>query len=228
MSDAERPVMMLKLGPLTITGPWALVALVVIVTGVVALVIHERPSLEVRASGALWILFLAYWSVAAKNSAPAARSESPASRQWHQLMLNAALLLLFLPVPFLTTRWLPAGRSVALAGLALESLSLALAVWSRRHLGRNWSGAVTAKVDHQLVQSGPYRVVRHPIYTAMLGMALGTAVVSGSVHALIGFVLMAIAYARKMPMEDRILSETFGADYDAYRRKSWAIVPFIV
>ena len=114
---------------------------------------------------------------------------------------------------------------MAPAGIAAQALSLALMIWSRRHLGRNWSGEISKKENHELVRSGPYRALRHPIYTGMLGMYLGTAMVAGRLHALLGFVLAAIAYVGKIPMEEKNMRELFGADYDEYARKSWALVP---
>ncbi len=77
------------------------------------------------------------------------------------------------------------------------------------------------------MRSGPYRILRHPIYTAMIGMAAGTAIVSGTLHALLGMTLMIVAYARKIRMEESTLRTAFGVEYDQYRRVSWALVPGI-
>ena len=96
-----------------------------------------------------------------------------------------------------------------------------------RCLGRNWSGAVAIKVDHELIKTGPYRLVRHPIYTAMIGMYLGTAIVSGELHGLLAVALAAYAYWRKTRMEERGLIEAFGPAYEAYRRESWALIPWV-
>jgi protein-S-isoprenylcysteine O-methyltransferase Ste14 len=80
-------------------------------------------------------------------------------------------------------------------------------------------------VDHQLIRSGPYKLLRHPIYTGILAMYLGTAVVSGEWLAVIGVVLVVFAYWRKIRLEEANMVVAFGADYDAYRRESWALVP---
>jgi protein-S-isoprenylcysteine O-methyltransferase Ste14 len=93
------------------------------------------------------------------------------------------------------------------------------------HLGRNWSSEVQILSDHQLVRTGPYALVRHPIYTAILGLALGTAVVSGRVVSLLGASMFAYAYVRKLRIEEGALGETFGAAWDDYRKRSWALVP---
>ena len=140
-------------------------------------------------------------------------------------MANAALLLLFVPVPGLTRRYLPVSQVFVPIGLTIQVCALALAVWARRHLGRNWSGRITIKVDHELVKSGPYRFVRHPIYTALLGMYAATALVSGEWHALLGFVLAAFAYWRKIRMEEANLAVAFGAAWGDYRRSTWSLLP---
>jgi protein-S-isoprenylcysteine O-methyltransferase Ste14 len=176
-------------------------------------------------SGGIWIAFLIYWSAAARNSAPATKVESGKSRAIHQVMVNGALLLLFIPVPGLTGWFLPASRYLVPIGLAVQAAFFLLAVWARRHLGRNWSGEVSIKSEHQLVRSGPYRFIRHPIYTAMFGMYIGTSIVSAQIHSLVALALLAIAYARKIPMEEKALREAFGADYETYRRHSGALIP---
>lgn len=174
-------------------------------------------------SGAIWVVFSIYWEIAAKNASRDKSAESSASRGLHVLIVNAALLLLFVPVPGLNRRYLPA--VFVPLGLAIESCGVLLAVWARRHLGSNWSGRVTLKVDHELVRTGPYRFVRHPIYTALLAMYAGSAIVSGEWHALVGFVLAALAYWRKIRIEEANLAGAFGTSWDDYCRSTRALVP---
>lgn len=176
-------------------------------------------------SAAVWVLFSIYWEIAAKNAARDKSSESPASRGLHVFMVNAALLLLFVPVPGLTGRYLPATSLVVAVGLTIQGSAVLLAVWARRHLGRNWSGRITIKVGHELVRSGPYRFVRHPIYTALLGMYAGSAMVSGEWHALVGLALAAFAYFRKFRMEEANLAVAFGAAWGDYCRSTRALLP---
>ena len=224
----EPPVITLQLGGLRLTGIAALVGLLVLLALIVGLVVWFRSALRwspLWISAALWIGFILYWSAAAKGASAARTSESASSRALHQNLLNISLLLLFLRVPGLTGRWLPSGAGPVLAGLALHAGSALLAVWARRHLGRHWSGAITAKVDHELVRTGPYRLVRHPIYGAMLGMYLGTALVSGEWHAVLALAMVTAAYARKVRLEERHLRQVFGEEYDRYRVMSWAVIP---
>lgn len=172
-----------------------------------------------------WIAFSLYWELEAKNSAPAVKSESKASRSVHVVLTNLALLLIIVPIRSLSHRLLPDAMIVRVMGLAIEGFGLALAIWARRVLGRNWSGEITIKEDHELVRTGPYAVVRHPIYTALLAMYAGTAIVSGQVHGLLGLLVGIIAYLRKTWMEEANLVNAFGKRYDEYREETWAIVP---
>jgi protein-S-isoprenylcysteine O-methyltransferase Ste14 len=107
----------------------------------------------------------------------------------------------------------------------VEILGLAIAIWARRCLGRNWSGEITIKQDHELIRSGPYRLLRHPIYTGLLTMYLGAAIVTGEWFALLGLGLAVFAYWRKVRLEEANLELAFGQDYTSYRRDTWALIP---
>ena len=206
----------------------AQVLLKFILIGIIAWIIYLAPPLKywpmwVSAFG--WIAFSNYWALAAKNAAEAKSSESAKSRGVHQLLLNAGLLLLFIPVPGLRRSFVPASAAWVPIGLATQAAFIALAVWARRHLGRNWSARIEIKIEHALVRTGPYRLLRHPIYTAMLGMCVGTTIVDGHLHALVGVAMVVFAYWRKIRMEEAKLREAFPAEYDQYRRDTWGLVP---
>ena len=177
------------------------------------------------ASIAMWCVIEIYWDVAAKSAAPAESSESRASRRVHLALIAAAQLLLFLPVYGLRQRWLPLSAAVTAVGLTLNALGLVLAIWARRCLGRFWSGNITIKVEHQLVRNGPYRILRHPIYTALLLLYLGTAIVCGELHALLGLAVAIAAFLRKIRLEEANLLRAFSAGYREYRGETWALIP---
>jgi protein-S-isoprenylcysteine O-methyltransferase Ste14 len=174
---------------------------------------------------AMWCVIEIYWDVARKNAAPASSSESRASRWRHLFLTSAAQLLIFLPVHGLRQRYLPASAIVTATGLTLNAIGLALAIWSRRCLGRYWSGEIAIKVEHRLVRSGPYRILRHSICTALLSLYAGTAIVSGELHALIGLALVIFAYLRKIRLEEANLMKAFGAEHSDYPGKAWARLP---
>jgi protein-S-isoprenylcysteine O-methyltransferase Ste14 len=171
-----------------------------------------------------WVVFSLYWDHAAKNAAEAKSAESRTSRGIHVFLSNAALLLEMAPLRGMS-RFIPLSGSIMIAGLAIEAMGLSLAITARRHLGRYWSGEISIKVGHQLIRSGPFRKLRHPIYTGLLAMYAGAALVTGTWMALAGFAMAVFAYARKIRLEEANLGVAFGADYQAYRRESWALMP---
>lgn len=171
-----------------------------------------------------WVLFSMYWEFAAKDAAAAKSSETKISRGVHVFLANVALLLEIAPIRGLGRFLPPTSLSLAL-GVAVEASGLFLAIWARRALGRNWSGEISIKVEHQLVRSGPYKLLRHPIYTGLLAMYAGAALVTGTWLAILGLAMAAFAYWRKIRLEEENLNVAFGAEYDAYRRETWALVP---
>ena len=173
---------------------------------------------------AMWAVFSIYWDAAAKNAAASQSSEASGSRAVHVFLANAALILELAPIQGLGRLW-PVMPWIMIVGLAVESGGLCLAIWARRHLGRNWSGKITIKVDHQLVRSGPYRTLRHPIYTGLLAMYAGVLLVTGERLAVIGLAMAVYAYWRKIRLEEANMDVAFPADYAAYRKETWALVP---
>jgi len=174
---------------------------------------------------ALWLGFSIYWSIAAKDKAPTRSGESTLSRQFHVIAVNVALLALVLPVPGLTQQILPASPELQAAGLAIQAACIGLAIWARRCLGSNWSGEVRIANDHELVRSGPYAYLRHPIYTALVGMYIGTCLVSAQLHGPVALAIMVLAYSRKIRLEERALAEAFPSDHERYRETTWAWIP---
>ncbi len=182
------------------------------------------------ASFGLWIAFTFYWSRASIGDSTIARSESRGSRFIHEILVNTAFLLLFLQMfPHsigFAHRFLPASWILTTAGLVLQIAMFILAIWARLHLGRHWRGVIAILGNHQLIRSGPYRLVRHPIYTAILGMFVGTAMVSGGPYALLGVVFATVAYWRKVRIEEHYLHQAFGEEYAEYSRITPALIPF--
>lgn len=179
---------------------------------------------------ALWATWGAYWMIASAFAKPVRRRESPASRASHvvPLALGAALLASRrLAGPVLDARFLPRGPAWFWLGAALVAVGLLFSAAARMQLGGNWSGTVTLKQDHTLTRSGPYRVVRHPIYTGMLLAVLGTAVAEGEWRALVAFAAVLAAFLRKVRIEERFMLEAFGEEYAGYQREVPALVPWL-
>jgi protein-S-isoprenylcysteine O-methyltransferase Ste14 len=190
---------------------------------------HAAPAFHRHLIGALWLAWALYWCAAALNNKTTQRREPAGSRLFHVICLLLGAVLIGwhdMPWPWLSRRLWPASLTLYWIGVALLVGGLGFAVWARVHLGRNWSGAVTVKQDHELIRSGPYALVRHPIYSGLLLALLGTVLASGTLRALIGLALIVTAVARKVRTEESFMRETFGADYERYRQQVPALIPF--
>jgi protein-S-isoprenylcysteine O-methyltransferase Ste14 len=108
-------------------------------------------------------------------------------------------------------------------GIALTVAGFAFAIWARAHLGRNWSIGVTSKVQHELIRTGPYRLVRHPIYSGLLLAMIGTVLVLGELRGLLAILLVYLGWKIKSLFEERMMTGTFGAEYTAYASATGAI-----
>jgi protein-S-isoprenylcysteine O-methyltransferase Ste14 len=128
----------------------------------------------------------------------------------------------------LGARFLPAAGWVAPLGMVMTLAGLLFACWARHVLGSNWSAVVQLKQDHELIERGPYRHVRHPIYTGLLLAFLGTAVALGEWRGLLALAIVAVSFWRKLRLEERWLGEQFGAAYADYMRRVKALIPGIL
>jgi protein-S-isoprenylcysteine O-methyltransferase Ste14 len=177
---------------------------------------------------ALWVLWLAYWFVAGRNVKPTQRHESPASRARHIVPLIIGALLLWrptLPGGFLCGKILPPSTTLYLVGVGVFAAGLAFTVWARVHLGRNWSGTVTIKQDHELVRDGPYRYVRHPIYTGLLVAFVGNAISRNEWRGILAIAIIYAGFWFKLKLEERWMIEQFGDAYRRYAAEVPALIP---
>ena len=177
----------------------------------------------------LWAGWLLIWVLAAFAAKPVARRESIPSRLVHVVpLVIAATLLGARSLPgWLGARFVASSVTLDTLALALVALGLGFSVWARHALGGNWSGTVTLKHEHTIVRSGPYRVIRHPIYTGLLVAIVGTALARGEWRGAVALLLVAVALLRKIDLEERWLGEAFGPAYAEYRARSWALFPFL-
>ncbi len=180
--------------------------------------------------GYLWLGFAAVWLVAARGASSAVRSESILSGLLSRVPLLLAALLLVSKtgeIGWLATRLLPHSPAVGWTGAAIVLAGVALAILARLFLGRNWSGIVTVKRDHELILRGPYRFVRHPIYSGILLALLGTAVAVGQVRGLIALAFAALGLRWKSLKEEQFMEEEFGDAYRSYKQRVKALIPLV-
>src|SRR5579875_1132334 len=149
----------------------------------------------------LWIAWLVLWIGLAVWSKRTVRQEPMWSQPVHVVPLGVAIWL-FSVARVLQGRFLPYGDGWWWLGAVLVAAGMAWTVYARAVLGRNWSGTVTLKQQHELIRSGPYRWTRHPIYTGLLLALLGTAIALGEWRGLVGFALAVVAFGTKLRVEE--------------------------
>lgn len=179
---------------------------------------------------ALWLGWAAYWWAMSRHVKPTVRHESVGSRLTHIVPLALAVGLLWKPnppIPLLAERILARTAWSFWLGAALTVAGLLFSVAARVYLGRNWSGTVTVKENHELITGGPYAIVRHPIYTGLLLAIIGSACARGDLAGVVAVGLVLWAFRRKLRTEERWMREQFGEAYVAYSRRVAALVPFL-
>ena len=169
-----------------------------------------------------WIAFWIYWLASAANS------KESVSGGWRTRLTGVSAVGVFLIAGVLRNGSLSVHSVVlGVVGTLLFACGIALAVWARVHLGRNWGMPATQRVEPELVTSGPYRFVRHPIYTGLLAAMLGTALVDSLVGLIVVAVLVAYFYYCGI-VEERNLTATFPTAYPEYRSGTKMLIPFLL
>jgi protein-S-isoprenylcysteine O-methyltransferase Ste14 len=177
----------------------------------------------------LWLAWAMYWLASALNNKATVRRESLMSRLLYMLPLFIGGVLIGwhdAHWDWLGARLWPHSLAAYWIGVVVLALGLLFSVWARVHLGRNWSGEVTVKEGHELIRTGPYAYVRHPIYTGLITALLGTAIASGTVRAAIGVLIIAVSFVVKLRREEAFMRETFPGEYQRYAAEVPALVPF--
>jgi protein-S-isoprenylcysteine O-methyltransferase Ste14 len=173
----------------------------------------------------VWLALGVLWVAAHFSAKPTAVRQPRGSLVAYMMLLLGSFVLLSGALPpgdVRLLRWRP-----EMTGLGLVIAGAGLAVWSRLVLARNWSGAVELKVGHELVERGPYRFMRHPIYTGLLVMFLGTALVRGTAQALGACTLFLAVHLWKLRAEEALLAQRFPGAFAAYKARTKALVPFV-
>ncbi|NSL87849.1 methyltransferase family protein [Chitinophaga solisilvae] len=177
-----------------------------------------------------WILFCSYWLLLRNKTKENIKVRTAKER--FMGALGYFLIFSSLYAPLLMTggigrRILPADVVLQTAGVVLCITGILICIWSRYLLGKNWSGGVTAKKDHELVMTGPYRFVRHPIYTGFITAVTGTTLVTGGLAAIIMTLIFALGLCIKINQEEILLSNLFPEAYTAYQQHTRKLIPFI-
>lgn len=178
--------------------------------------------------GPMWLAIFIIWAISGLTVKDTVGSKSDARARllvWG-VMLGWFILFnqRFRP-GVLGARFVPLGPAAAYTGLALTVVGLGFALWARFAIGRNWGSLITVQEGHKVIRSGPYAVVRHPIYSGFMLATFGTAIVFGNVGGLVATALVVLSWGYKSRLEERFMIEQFGAEYEQYRHDVKALIP---
>jgi protein-S-isoprenylcysteine O-methyltransferase Ste14 len=179
-----------------------------------------------------WAGFILFWAVSAFSA-----KRDISQTAWKRFAL-LRITIAFVIVGWLwaTSRWGKTANTninfashtmgwLAVIGVVFCLAGIALAVWARVHLGRNWSSVPTLKEDHELITSGPYSVVRHPIYSGVMLAVLGSTLTSPVWLA--AFVLVTAMFIWRVRVEEALMTKQFPNQYPDYKKRTWALIPYV-
>jgi len=174
--------------------------------------------------------WLIYWAISSQNVHKAHTVEPLRWRISTPLIMAVAAMLVFSPffrVGPLARRFVPKNPWIEGTAIILVIAGLAISVWARRHLGQFWSSRVALKIDHQLIQSGPYARVRHPIDSGLLRTLIGTVLFVGEWRAVAGVALVFAAHGHKARRAEALLTREFGGICQQYCGRIGALIPWL-
>ena len=175
----------------------------------------------------LWLLWLAYWLIEARNTARTQKSETFLTAVLYRGATVVGILLIFGFRRPLTRLW-PVSVPLLCVAVILMVCGFSFTIWARRHLGRYWSATVTLKEGHKVIESGPYGLVRHPIYSGLLLSMAATVMTIGTWQSVCGYAALVAALIFKLATEERLLTANLGEAYKEYQKRVKALIPGVI
>lgn len=181
----------------------------------------------------IWIIIFTYWFISGLF-AKKVNSQEPVIKRFIQYWLPLIIAILLLGPgewfghTLLRENFVPHSDFIGIIGLVISFCGACIACWSRYNLGKNWSLSVQEKEQHELIQHGIYKLIRHPIYTGLLLLFIGNALIVGDYRGIIAVALVFVSFWFKLKKEEKLLTETFGNKYIEYAAKTKALIPFVI
>ncbi len=175
-----------------------------------------------------WLVFVVYWAMGALKTRATVRQESFASRYGILFVEILGFVLLFRDdagIGVLGRHFLPRTMVIAVLGVVFTWIGIAIALWARYNLGQYWSARITLKEDHQLIRTGPYARLRHPIYTGLDLAAIGSALAIDRWRCVLGVCLIILGYVIKAKREESLLAGQFGEAFEEHRKRTGFLIP---
>jgi protein-S-isoprenylcysteine O-methyltransferase Ste14 len=177
-----------------------------------------------------WLILFFYWVWMWREAKPTAQEHPDRASQINRFFMVVAAILLWshrFDIGWLGYVLIPRTLAKAVTGLSVTVIGVAIAIWARKILADNWSAQPTLKQNHELIQTGPYKIVRHPIYTGIIIAILGTAIMVGHVRGFIALAIVFFSLWHKSTFEEDLMRQQFPRQYDDYARRVKRLIPFI-
>jgi len=173
----------------------------------------------------IWLTFIIYWLINLVGNKRTVR------RAWSGSFIYILAFLIiakFSPIlsHYFEHRELPYSKLISYAGIIIMIAGLSVAIWARKTLGANWSGIPTLKENHELIRTGPFHYVRHPIYSGILLLILGNLLALGNFTSGYIFFIAFAVFVIKSRVEERLLNQQFPVEYPEYKKVTKAIIPY--
>lgn len=180
----------------------------------------------------LWMILIVYWVISGFSVKKVKKTESIFKNFFFYWMPLMIAVLLLGPGEWFGKSWLRENfiahtNTVGITGLLLCAAGVAICCRARYILGKNWSLSVQQKENHELITSGIYRTIRHPIYTGLLLLFVGNGIIVGDNRAIIAVCIVLISFLFKIRKEENTLTELFGDNYTNYKKSTYALIPFL-
>jgi protein-S-isoprenylcysteine O-methyltransferase Ste14 len=181
----------------------------------------------------IWILLALFWILSGINNKQSLHKESFFKRvflYWLPILLSILLLGPgnWFGHSLIRENFVEHTNLVGRIGLSISFVGLLISCWSRYLLGKNWSLSVQKKEKHELIKSGPYSILRHPIYTGILLIFIGNTLIVGDYRGIIAVLIVFLSFWFKLKKEEKWLTELFGEKYIQYKKNTKAMIPYLL